>query len=232
MTPRTLLIVTPSNESALALAAASRADALIVDVADADAAALKRTAALLAGAPTVAVWLRLGPAAALATTTTLDALMRWKPAGIVLARAEGGADVTRLSALLRPREAMAGIADGATRIIAMATDTPAGLLALATYRGASRRLMALAWDDAPLARALGADDTTDVERLARTGTLLAAAAAGVAALDRPCRGSDADALRTEAAAAHRAGFHGKLAIASDQVAIINAVFSRSAATSR
>ena len=110
----------------------------------------------------------------------------------------------------------------------MATDTPAGLLALGTYAGASSRLVALAWDDAPLAKALGAADTTDVAHAARTGTLVAAAAAGVAALDRPFRGSDRSALAAEAEAARRAGFAGKLALAAGEVAVINAAFRRTA----
>ena len=126
---------------------------------------------------------------------------------------------------------MAGIDDGATRIIALATDTPAGLLALATYGGASRRLAALAWDDRPLLAALGADAGADVARAARTGTLVAAAAAGVASLDRPFRDSDLGALRAEAEAARRDGFSGKLACRPDQVPVIDAVFSRKAATS-
>ena len=176
--------------------------------------------------------MRVGPLASPETIAVLDALMPARPTGVALAACECGADVTRLSALLRPREAMAGIADGATRIIALATDTPAGLLALGSYRGASRRLTALAWDDRPLAEALGADDLADVARAARTGTLIgAAAAAGAAALDRPFRGDDLGILRAEAEAAQRAGFGGKLALTAAQVAIINAAFSARAATS-
>ena len=230
MTLRSLLLVTPSTDRALERAAASGADALIIDVAAAKAAALRRTATFLGGAWDGAVYLRLGADSA-GMTAVLDALMPHRPAGIALAGSTGGADVTRLSALLRPREAMAGIADGATRIIAFATDTPVGLLALATYAGASARLAALAWDDAALAEALGAEDVSEVARAARTGTLVAAAAAGVAALDRPFRGRDPHALRAEADAARRAGFGGKLALAADQVAVINQAFRRKAETS-
>ncbi len=228
---RSLLLVAPVNGRSLDRAAASAADALIVDVAEADAEALRRMAAFLVRARESAVFLRVGPPAAARTSAALDALVPARPTGVALAGAEGGADVTRLAALIRPREALAGIDDGATRIIALATDTPTGLLALPTYGGASRRLAALAWDDRPLVAALGADEGDDVARAARTGTLVAAAAAGVAALDRPFRGSDLGALRAEAEAARRAGFSGKLACRPDQVLVINAVFSRKAATS-
>jgi citrate lyase subunit beta/citryl-CoA lyase len=226
MTLHSLLLVTPSSDRSLDRAAVSGADALIVDVAGAKAEALRRTAAFLAGARPCAVYLRLGPLVAAVTAAVLDALMPARPTGIALAAAAGGADVTRLSALLRPREAMAGIDDGATRIVALATDTPAALLAFATYRAASRRLAALAWDDRPLAQALGAADWSEVAKSARTGTLVAAAAAHVAALDRPFRGNDLGVLQAEAEAARRAGFGGKLALAAEHIAVINAVFSR------
>lgn len=221
-----LLLVSPVNDAALDRAAASGADALVIDVAGADAPALRRTAAFL-GTPGT-VYVRLGPLAAADTIAILDALVPARPAGVMLAGAEGGADITRLAALLRPREAIAGIADGATRIIAL-TDTPAALLQFGTYRGASPRLTALAWDDRPLAAALAADDVTEVAHAARTGTLVAAAAAGLAALDRPRPGSDPAALAAEAEAARRAGFAGKLALAAEDVAVINRVFSRPAA---
>ncbi len=228
---RSLLLVTPDSDRSLDRAASSGADALIVDGMEADPDALRRTAAFLARARDIPIFVRLGPVAAAGTMAALDALVPARPAGILLAGTAGGADVTRLSALLRPREAIAGIDDGATRIIAMAADTPEGMLALATYRGASRRLAALAWDDRPLAAALGAEDGAEVARSARTGLLAAAASAGVAALDRPFRGSDPGALRAEAEAARRAGFAGKIALAADQVAVIDAAFSPIAGTS-
>ncbi len=224
---RSFFLVSPDSDGALERAAASAADALVVDVAEAGGDALRRAAAFLRGTWDGAVFLRVGPLAAAETATALDALVPARPAGVALV-ADGGADVTRLAALLRPREAMAGIADGATRIVALATDTPASLLALGSYAGASPRLMALAWDDAPLGRALGAEDTGAVALHARTATLVAAAAAGVAALDRPFRGSGATALQAEANAARRAGFTGKLACRVDQIAIINRAFSRTA----
>ncbi len=232
MTLRALLVVTAESDRSLEKAAASGADGLIVDAAGADAEALGRIAAFRMGGWDGAAFVRLGPLADAGTTAALDALMPARPTGIALAAAEGGADVTRLSALLRPREAMAGIEDGATRIIALATDTPAGLLALGSYRGASPRLAALAWDDAPLAEALGAEDVSAVAESARTATLVAAAAAGVAALDRPFHGQDLGALAAEADAARRSGFGGKLALGADQLAVIRQVFRRRAATSR
>ena len=227
---RSLLCLLPDSDGALDEAAASGADALIVDVAAADAAALRRTAAFLAGAWGGAVFVRVGRPADAETAAALDALVPARPAGVALP-AQGGADVTRLSALLRPREAMAGIGDGATRILAFATETPAAVLALGSYAGASRRLTALAWDDRMLGRALGATDLGDVAARVRTETLLAAAAAGVAALDRPFRGADPAALQSEAEAARRTGFAGKLASRADEIAIVNRAFAATAGSS-
>ena len=226
---RSLLLVAPGP--AFVRAAVSGADALIVDATGVDDDGLRQTAAFVASVTATAVFVRVGPLSERRTADALDAIIPARPAGVVLAGAEGGADVARLSALLRPREAMAGIDDGATRVIAMATDTPAGMFALGTYAGASGRLLALAGDDQMLAQALGAADTTEVTRSVRTGTLIGAAAAGVAALDRPFRGSGDVALAHEAEAARRAGFAGKLALNADQVDIINSVFTRTAGSS-
>jgi citrate lyase subunit beta/citryl-CoA lyase len=226
---RSLLLVAPGP--AFVRAAVSGADALIVDAVGVDDDGLRQTAAFVTSVTAAAVFVRLGPLSAARTTVALDALIPARPAGVVLAGAEGGADVIRLSALLRPREAMAGIDDGITRVIAMATDTPAAMFALGTYAGASRRLLALAGDDRMLAQALGAEDATEITRSVRTGTLLGAATAGVAALDRPFRGTGDVVLAREAEAARRAGFAGKLALNANQVGIINGVFSRAVGSS-
>ncbi len=226
---RSLLLVAPGP--ALVRAAVSGADALIVDTAGLDDDALRETASFVASVPAPSVFIRVGPLSAARTTDVLDALVPARPAGVVLVGAEGGADVIRLSTLLRPREAVAGIEDGASRIIAMATDTPAAVFALGTYAGASHRLLALAWDDQMLGQALGAEDTSEVTRNIRSATLVGAAAAGAAALDRPYRGTSDLALAREAEAARRAGFAGKLALSADQVDIINGVFTRPAGSS-
>ena len=63
-------------------------------------------------------------------------------------------------------------------------------------------------------------------RLARDLTLLAAAAAGVAAIDTAFADlSDVEGLRAEAEAARRDGFAGKMAVNAVQAHIINHVFA-------
>ncbi len=55
------------------------------------------------------------------------------------------------------REAECGLEDGGTRIIAIATETAAGLFALGSFAGASRRLAGLAWGAEDLSADLGAE---------------------------------------------------------------------------
>ena len=99
----------------------------------------------------------------------------------------------QLSVKLALREALCGLDDGATGIIA-AVDTAEALLGLANFRGASARLIGLSWDAESLRVDIGAETALDATgayvgafRLAREMTLIAAAAAGVAAIDTAFR---------------------------------------------
>ncbi len=228
---RSLLVVPAGNGQAMEQASRAAADILVLDLAHDLHADLRRASRFLEAPRSAPVFVRVAPLESGKTASQLDAIMPARPDGIVLTGSRGGTDVTRLSALLRPREAMAGIEDGATHIIAMATDTPAALFDMASYRDASARLTGLAWDTEVLAIALGATDIADLERTARTTTLIAAAAAGVVAIDSPFRGSDLSELETGAIAARNRGFGAKIALNPDQVPVINAVFSRPAASS-
>ena len=163
----------------------------------------------------------------------LDSVMQAAPDGIILPKSRGGADVQHLGAKLALREAEYDLPDGATRIIAMAAAIPASIFTMGTYPGASRRLAGLAWAPDDLAAAIGAKSMrardgalTPPLELARSLTLMAAKAAGVAPID--CAHTDLHdraGLKAECEAARRDGFAGKFALHEDQVAIINAVFA-------
>ena len=165
----------------------------------------------------------------------LDVIVPARPDGILLPKAEGGADIMLLSAMLAAREALSGVEDGSIRIVAIATETPAALFQLDSYAGSSVRLAGLAWGAEDLSASLGAEASrdgagrlTDPYRLARTLTLAGASAAEVAAIDAPFTNfRDLDGLEREAEAARRDGFGGKLAIHPDQVPVINRVFTPS-----
>jgi citrate lyase subunit beta/citryl-CoA lyase len=234
------LIVAPADEKRLAEALASGADGLVVDLAfappDRKGAARISAARFLkearARGPQPALIVGLSALNSGETDLDLDAVMGLAPDAILLSGSLGGMSVQQLSAKLAVREAEFGLADGATRILAVA-DAARSLFALASYRGSSARLIGLGWNAESLGADIGAERYRDRSgggagpyRLARDLTLLAAAAAGVAAIDTAFADlSDAEGLRLEAEAARRDGFAGKMAMDADQARIINGVFA-------
>jgi len=235
------LLTAPADEQRLAEALNSGADAVVIDlagVAPAEKEAARASAARFleatrgsGGAPKLIV--RLSPLDSGEADLDLDAVMAHAPDAILLPGSLGAASVEQLSAKLAVREADFALEDGATRIIAVA-DTARALLGMGSYRGASARLMGIAWSAEALRSDIGAETDRDDHggyggpyRLARDLTLLAAASAGVAAIDTAVTGHhDQAGLRAEALAARRDGFAGKMAIDAAQTAIINDVFGR------
>jgi citrate lyase subunit beta/citryl-CoA lyase len=153
----------------------------------------------------------------------------------MLPKSNSGQDVQQLSTMLRVHEAEAGLADGAIRVLPLITETPAGVFAGGSYAGCSQRLVGLTWGAEDLSAAIGARTArnpdgryTDVFRLTRAVTLLAAANAEVAAIDTVFTNfRDLTAFEAECGEAERDGFTGKMAIHPDQVAPINAAFTPS-----
>jgi citrate lyase subunit beta/citryl-CoA lyase len=123
------------------------------------------------------------------------------------------------------------------RVIAIATETPAAMLALANhahggYAGVSPRLEGITWGAEDLAAALGGHNRRadgiydDVYLMARSLCLLAAAAAEVAPIDTIYTDfRDEAGLAAECAAARRSGFTAKMAIHPTQIPVINKAFS-------
>ena len=238
---RSLLFVPGHDEKKLGKSLACGADAIIVDLEDSVAAAAKPEARVRARAflgraralerrPKLIV--RVNPLPGGETDRDLEAVMPGAPDAIMLPKSLGGASVQELSVKLGVREALEGLPDGATAILAIATETAGALFAMASYRGASARLMGLAWGAEDLSADLGAENNRDdlgyasPYRLARDLTLLGATAAGVAPIDTIFANfRDLDGLHAEAEAAQRDGFAGKMAIHPAQVAVINAAFT-------
>ena len=235
------LLIAPAEEERLAAALLSGADALIVDLAQ--AAPAERTAARTqaarflkesrgrAGGPRLIV--RVNPLDSGETDADLDAVMAHAPDAILLPGSLGAASVQQLSAKLAVREAEFALPDGSTRIIALA-DAARSLFGMGSYRGSSARLIGLAWSANSLRNDIGAETDrnpsgayTGPFRLARDLTLMAAAAAGVAAIDTGFPGlDDEEGLRAEALAARRDGFASKIAVDPAQAAVINGAFRR------
>jgi citrate lyase subunit beta/citryl-CoA lyase len=168
------------------------------------------------------IYARLGPVEHAAIDHALETLIDAPPDGIFLDGAEGGASVQHLAAKLAVFEARAGLAGGATTIVACAAQTPAAIFALQGYKHCSPRLKALAWESDAMAQELGAAPLA----VARGLLILGAAAAGLPALDAPCaHPRDAAKLRADCFAVRADGFKGKLATTREEIAIIEEIFA-------
>lgn len=214
------------------------ADALILDLEDSvalseKADARRTTAAFISAARTDAnrprLFVRVNGLTTGLTDADLDVVMAASPDGIMLPKTVGGSDLSHLGAKIAVREAEYGLDDGATTIVAIATENACGVFGLGTLAGASHRLVGVAWGGEDLAADIGAETNRDAAgqytapyRLARSLTLLAAAAAGVDAIDSVYTDfRDFDGLAAECRDAGRDGFSAKMAIHPAQVPVIN-----------
>jgi citrate lyase subunit beta / citryl-CoA lyase len=241
---RSLLFVPGDSPRKLDKALEAGADALILDLEDSvalsakegareTAAAFLRAARGRSGRPRMIV--RVNALATGLTDADLDGVMPAGPDGIMLPKTVGGPDVSHLAAKLAVREAENGLPDGATRILAIATENARGVFALGTLAWASHRLSGIAWGGEDLAADLGAETNrgadglyTDPYRIARSLTLFAAAAAEVDAIDSVYTDyRDRDGLAAECRDARRDGFSAKMAIHPAQVPVINEAFTPS-----
>src|SRR5438309_7161046 len=227
--PRSWLFVPADSERKITKALDSNADAIIFDLEDSVVPAMKPAArdllkALLKRSGGPEWWVRINPLGSEFIRDDLELLGIADIHGIVLPKAESGADITELSHRT-----------GSIPIHAIVTETAASLFGLSSYRQPNSPLAAMSWGAEDLSAALGASTKYDASgelaftyKLARSLCLAGAVAAGV----QPVDGVFADfrddmGLEEEAEAARREGFTGKLAIHPQQVDIINAAFTPS-----
>lgn len=236
---RSLLFVPSDSKRKLAASLRSGADALIFDLEDAVPEVGKADARKLlvqfleanreAMSPLVCVRIN-----GLSTTHLLDdlaAIVPHRPDAIVLPKCRNADDVHRLSDFLSAYEHALLGSTQQTGIIAMATETSEGVFGLASYRNAPMRLRALMWGVDDLAADLGAfsahagRELTSPFSVARTMCLLAAAQAGVDAIDAvSTKLGDEVQIEEEAARARRDGFAAKAAGHPSHIAAINRAF--------
>ncbi len=241
---RSLLFVPGDDERKLAKGLGTGADCLLIDLEDSVAPARKAEARRLAAAfireaaqakARPRLYVRVNPHGSGLLNDDLDGIMPAGPDGIMLPKSQSGDDVTLLSAKLAVREAENALPDGATAIIAIATETARSLFHMGSYVGVSQRLKGLTWGAEDLSADLGAETNrladggyADAYRLARALCLVAASACEVAAIDTVFTNfRDMEGLRAESEAARREGYAGKMAIHPAQVPVINAVFTPS-----
>ena len=228
--PRSWLFVPADSEKKIAKAVESDADAIIFDLEDsvvparkADAREILKALPKRTGGPEW--WVRINPLASDYIKADLAVFASPDFTGVVLPKTESGSDVAELAHRT-----------GNLPVHAIVTETPASLFGLLSYRGCSPALAARSWGAEDLSAALGASSKHDENgelafayRLARSLCLAGAVAAGVQPIDGVFADfRDGKGLRSEAEAARREGFTGKLAIHPDQVPIINAAFTPSA----
>ena len=241
---RSLLFIPADSEKKLAKGFSSGADCLILDLEDSVAPEAKQKAreqafAFLADAvpwsPRPRLYVRVNGLKSSLTEADLSAIMQAPPDGILLPKCLNGAAIQHLGAMLAVKEAEHDLANGATRIIAIVTETAASIFNMGTYAGASQRLEGLTWGADDLAACLGAETNKGAGGgysfpylLARSLTLFAAASAGALAIDAVHRKfRDLAGLRLECEVAKRDGFAGKMAIPPARFEIINEMFTPS-----
>ncbi|GAA3699064.1 CoA ester lyase [Sphingomonas cynarae] len=228
---RSLLFVPGDRPERFDKAAASGADALILDLEDSVSAANKHVAraavaARLAARSGIATFVRVNPLDTDLLADDVAALHGLSPDAIVMPKAEG-ADSVRL---LARRLAAAGID---APILPIATETPVAIFQLGSYADAGVPLAGLTWGAEDLPAAIGAATSREVDGrytapydMVRSLALFGAHAAGVPAIETVYPAfRDLDGLDAYARRAARDGFTGMMAIHPTQIATINAAFS-------
>src|SRR6476661_880259 len=229
MQPRSWLFVPADSEKKIARALDSDADAIIFDLEDSVAPAQKSAARGMLKRPPSRTggplwWVRVNPLGSEFIKDDLELIGKADIHGVVLPKAESGADVTEVAHRT-----------GSIPIHAIVTETAAGLFGLLSYRQPGSPLAAMSWGAEDLSAALGASSKTGADgelsftyKLARSLCLAGAVAAGAQPVDGVFADfKDDKGLQVEADAARREGFTGKLAIHPAQVSVINAAFTPS-----
>ena len=226
---RSLLFVPADRPDRFAKAAASGADAVILDLEDSVALAAKdqareAVAAFLATDRPCPVFVRVNPLESGLIAADLAAVLPGRPDAIVLPKAEGAESVGTLLALMGAQ---------ALPILPIATETPAAVFELGSYGDVHAALLGLTWGAEDLPAAIGAATAREADgrytppyELVRSLTLFGAHKAGVAAIETVYPAlADAEGLAAYAARARRDGFTGMMALHPAQVPVINQAFT-------
>lgn len=178
-------------------------------------------------------WVRMNPLATGLGRADLEETIGGHPDGYVVPKPRHAGDIREIAQVLDGLEHRHGIPTGRTRLVLIATETPEGLLNIQAVAAASPRIVAVSWGIEDLSAAMGLPRVRDAEgryldipRYARTMCAIAAAAAGVDAIDTVYTDiADLDGLRRECEEAVAMGFSGKISIHPGQIPVINAAFT-------
>jgi citrate lyase subunit beta/citryl-CoA lyase len=240
---RSMLFVPGDRPERFQKAVDSGADAVIFDLEDAVAAEHRGSARqnirrYLEAAATRAVplWVRINPIDTEDALADVAAVVAARPDGLVLPKAQRGADVERLDHWLEIEEAREGLPAGSIKVIPMITESAAALLAMSSFAQLPARVVAVTWGAEDLATDLGALANRDAAGRyeppyvwASSLCLTVAAAAGVLAIDTvDTEIRDVAAVESRARESRRSGYLGKLVIHPAQIAAVHAAFTPSA----
>jgi citrate lyase subunit beta / citryl-CoA lyase len=238
---RSWLFAPGDSEKKMAKAVNVSADLVILDLEDAVANENKPVARQMvhdflknSGDQRERIWVRVNPLDGPHTLDDLVSIMPAHPAGIMLPKVYGRADVELLDHYLTAFEAANGIARGSTPVIVLITETAEAMFHTGDYKDAPR-VVALTWGAEDLADSIGASSNRNADgsysftyEMARSLTVLGAASAGVPAIETISGDfHDLEALKARAEKVRRDGFRGMLAIHPAQVDVINAAFTPS-----
>jgi citrate lyase subunit beta / citryl-CoA lyase len=236
---RSWLFAPGDSEKKMTKAMEGAADIVLIDLEDAVATENKVAARgmvhdfIKANADRRArLWVRINPFDGPYTLGDLAAIMPANPGGIMLPKVYGRQEVEKLDHMLSVLEVANGIEEGSTPVIVLITETAEAMFHTGDYKGAPR-VVALTWGAEDLADSIGASSNRNEDgsysftyELARSMTVLGAAAAGVTAIETISADfKDLEALRKRAESVRRDGFRGMLAIHPAQIDVINAAFT-------
>jgi citrate lyase subunit beta/citryl-CoA lyase len=232
---RTLLFAPGDSPRKVTKALGLPVDTVILDLEDSVAAPAKESArvaaaSVLADHPDRLI-VRINPAETHWYLGDLGAVVPRRPAAIMLPKCSSPDDLRTLARQLDVLEAAFDLPRGKIGVLPLATETAASLRNM-DYAGVTPRLRALAFGAEDLSADLGVTPrgpdgsyAAPVEA-ARAALLVAAAAAGVPAVDTPWPDPrDLDGLAREARGAVRDGFAGKLCIHPDQIGPVAVAFT-------
>lgn len=233
---RSLLFVPGDRPERMAKAVHLGADALILDLEDSvttDRKGIARESirALLEATPRqLPLFVRINPLYSEYHEADLDAVIGAPPDGLMLPKAEGAHSISALVGYFEAR------GSSTPPILPIATETPAAIFGLGSYDTVAEYLCGLTWGAEDLPAAIGAATSRDSNgqftapyELARSLSLFAAHAAGVAAIETVYPDiRNLEGLATYASKGARDGFTGMMAIHPSQIPVINKAFAPSA----
>ncbi|HEV2359971.1 MAG TPA: CoA ester lyase [bacterium] len=231
---RSLLFVPGHRHEMIAKAAASGADAIIMDledgVAPAEKPAARRAVAAALDGPLpdrLVVFVRLNSTGSGRLDDDVREALRARADGVCLPKCESPADVRAVAARLLAAEDRLALPRGRLRMLAL-VETARGVIASAAIARESRRVYGLVFGAEDFTADTGMPRTREGTELAaaRTAVSLAAHAAGVDAIDGIFADfRDADGLAHDTMEARRLGYTGKTLIHPAQIPPVHRMFA-------